>query len=323
MSNQWGRSTQVGRGGGSGFLLPAILGLLLIGAGVYGWLVRQNLQGEIASLTERNATLTDQLTEAEATRQKLADDMEALKRNSGQWAGKLEQDYSDLQLNELPKLNRLLDKRDATISDLEKQIDALKSQALRLAQGKTDAEKALNELQDAEKSKAVTNDDRQSQIDALKTELEQAVAERDEIEAVRMRTQSLLLAAQADAAASKTSLSTLQKQKLPELERELAAERAKIRDLEQRLATNKPTTPVETIPAKEPEQPGRTPRDGATVSALLDELPGLGGLDETERRRLQDELASGACVTDALETVFDKVPLIVMRNLMRELKSDC
>lgn len=323
MSNQWGRNTQVARSGSSGFLLAAILCVVLIGAGVYGWLVRQTLHAEIAALTESNTALSDKLAASETSQKKITDEMNSQKRNSGEWAGKLEQDYADLQLNEVPKLNRLLDKRDATISKLEKDVNALKSQALRLSEEKTAAEEALKTLREGAAADTADASDLQAHTEALNAELERLRAEKSDLESARAGTQSLLLAAQADATAAKSTLTTLQNQKIPGLERELATEKAKNQALEQKLALTKPTATDQAPPVTASGGPGRTPRDDAEVATLVNGLPGLGGLDESERRKLQDQLASGACVTEALETVFDKVPLIVMRNLMRELKSDC
>ena len=59
------------------------------------------------------------------------------------------------------------------------------------------------------------------------------------------------------------------------------------------------------------------------VDTIIGTTRGVGFLDDEKKQRLKDQLVSGACVTDALESVFDKVPLILMRNLMRDFKSDC
>jgi chromosome segregation ATPase len=331
MSNRWGRNTQLTQGGSSaGFVLAALLCLLLIGAGVYGWFVRQNLQAEIAGLNTANAKLADKLAKAETDRTKLAADIEALKRNAGQWAGELEQDYANLQLNEVPKLNRLLDKRDATITDLERQLDALKADGATNVQEKARLASDLQTARGAARRDAEIIADLRAKVDTLASEAERLRAESGQLGDARARAQSLLVAAQARAEAAEKKLETLQKERIPGLEREIATQRARVAALELRLATpdakeeTRPQ-PMQAEPAKQPttDGTGRPPRDGAQIAALLDSQPGLNALDDQRRRQLQDELSSGACVTDALDRVFDRVPLIVMRNLMRELKSDC
>lgn len=322
MNNQWGRNTQTPRGGSSaGFLLAAVLCLILIGAGVYGWFVRENLQAEIAGLTEANSTLADELAKAEAERKDLTDDITALKRNAGQWAGKLEQDYADLQLNEVPKLNRLLDKRDATIATLEKQLDTLKANA---TAEKTRLESELTAAKAEVERSSETISGLQADAEKLNGELAQMKTQSDDLGDARSRTETLLKAARSEAEAAKAKLAALN-QRVPELEKALAVEKARTTALERQLATLSAPVTGETPPPDEqtPGDTGRKPRDGAEIAALLAAQPGLGRLDDTRRSRLQDELTSGACVTDALESVFDRVPLVVMRDLMRKLKSDC
>ena len=325
MNNQWGRNTQTPRGGSpAGFLLAAVLCLVLIGAGVYGWFVRENLRSEIADLTASNSELSAKLAKAEADRKGLSDDIDALKRNAGQWAGKLEQDYADLQLNEVPKLNRLLDKRDATIAALEKQLDTMKANA---AADKTRLETDLHAATAEAEGGRQTIGDLRSEAEKLAGELEQLKAQSGDFDDVRSRTETLLKTAQSEASAAKSKLADLNQHVL-ELEKALSAEKTRAAALERQLAAL--STPAADQSSEQPQADTQTPidnarkpRDDAEIAALLAAQRGLGRLDDAKRRRLQDELASGACVTDALESVFDKVPLVVMRDLMRKLKSDC
>jgi chromosome segregation ATPase len=332
MNNQWGRNTHRTQGGSpAGFLLAALLCLFLIGGGVYGWFVRETLQKQIGNLTKTNIELAEALTKAEAERTELASNIEALKHNTGQWAGELEQDYANLQLNEVPKLNRLLDKRDATISELEKQLDTLKKDSNVNAQKITHLETELQEAQvEAGKNTDIISD-LQARAQSLAGEMDKLRSESEDLGAARSRTESFLIAAQEKAKSAELKLSALQKERIPELETALSSEKAKAAALERQLealALLAKDPPPEPSQSESDEQPAgdaieRSPRNSAAIASLLDDQPGLSSLDDNRRRKLQNELASGACVTDALESVFDKVPLIVMRNLMRELKSDC
>ena len=59
------------------------------------------------------------------------------------------------------------------------------------------------------------------------------------------------------------------------------------------------------------------------VEAALRAAPGLDALSAADRQALKDALVSGACVTTALESVFDDVPILALRNLIRDLNSGC
>ncbi|MBU4530629.1 MAG: hypothetical protein KUA43_01915 [Hoeflea sp.] len=66
-----------------------------------------------------------------------------------------------------------------------------------------------------------------------------------------------------------------------------------------------------------------TPRDPDMVATALRAAPGLGFLSTQDRQLLTDQLVAGECVTTALESVFDRVPILTLRNLIRDLNSDC
>ncbi len=65
-------------------------------------------------------------------------------------------------------------------------------------------------------------------------------------------------------------------------------------------------------------------RSVAAVDAALEKATGLEGLSASQRTGLRDELAGGACVTVSLEKVLgNPVPVVPLRNLVRDLDSDC
>lgn len=347
MSNQWGRDQQVTRGrGSSGLLLPAVLCLALIGAGGYFWFARQAMQTEIAALKAGTALLTSELGDVTAQKDKANSDLVNLKKNSGNWAEQLEKDYAELTLNEVPKLNRLLDKRDADISALEKLLSTERAAAQAAADDFTATIAGLNDqLNTARTATAAAQTQAKNlgadklalnkEITGLKAALEKAMA--DAVAAQKALGQKAT-EPETKPPTFKSALDLARDVQIKTLEQSLGEERRKVETLQKQLddqaeaATGTaPETQSDTAvidkPVSETGQSvpgaGLVPRDRQMVDAVIGTTRGVGFLDDEKKQRLKDQLASGACVTDALESVFDKVPLILMRNLMRDFKSDC
>ena len=55
----------------------------------------------------------------------------------------------------------------------------------------------------------------------------------------------------------------------------------------------------------------------------MNDTPGLDRLTSGQHDQLERVLVSGECVTNALGGVFKRVPVLTLRNLMRDLDSDC
>ncbi|WP_426230302.1 hypothetical protein [Pararhizobium sp. DWP3-4] len=347
MSNQWGRDQQVTRGrNSSGLLLPAVLCLALIGAGGYFWFARQAMQTDIAALTSKTASLTAELAKVTVEKDKATSDLVKFKKNSGNWAEELEKDYAELKLNEIPKLNRLLDKRDADISALEKLLSNEKSAAKaatddltatiaglndQLSTAKTDSADARTQAQNLGGEKLTLS----KQITSLKVALDKATAD---AAAAQKALEQKVTEAGKEPATFKSALDLARDVQIKTLEQSLGEERRKVETLQKQLEDQaqaaariapetQSDTPVIDKPVTETGQTGPgaglVPRDRLMVDNIIGKTRGVGFLDDEKKQRLKDQLASGACVTDALESVFDKVPLILMRNLMRDFKSDC
>ncbi|WP_426130309.1 hypothetical protein [Pararhizobium sp. PWRC1-1] len=344
MSNQWGRDQQVTRGrSSSGLLLPAVLCLALIGAGGYFWFARQAMQTDIAALTSETASLTAELAKVTGEKDKATSDLVKFKKNSGNWAEELEKDYAELKLNEVPKLTRLLDKRDADISALEKLLSTEKSAAKsaaddftatiarlndQLSMAKADSADARTQAQNLGTEKLTLN----KQIASLKAALERATA--DTVAAQKALEQKVTEAGKKPPT-FKSALDLARDVQITTLEQSLSEERGKVEALQKQLkdqaqaaARIAPETQSDTAVIDKPVSEtgpgaGLLPRDRLMVDKIIGKTRGVGFLDDEKKQRLKDQLASGACVTDALESVFDKVPLILMRNLMRDFKSDC
>ena len=114
--------------------------------------------------------------------------------------------------------------------------------------------------------------------------------------------------------------------RIAELERALDAARQEIADLEARAGearADRPAGADEATGEGAAESDELTPRDPQAVEAALRDAPGLDALSTAERQALKDALVSGQCVTTALESVFDDVPILALRNLIRDLNSGC
>lgn len=69
--------------------------------------------------------------------------------------------------------------------------------------------------------------------------------------------------------------------------------------------------------------PTLMPRDSARVETALAASLGLENLDAGERATLKERLVRGECLSTALSAVFEHVPVLAMRDLVRRLDGAC
>lgn len=119
----------------------------------------------------------------------------------------------------------------------------------------------------------------------------------------------------------------LLKQERDRLKADLSTVRAERDSLKaaQKPAEEAPAEPAEEPSADTPAEADQTvaSRDRQAVADAIARAPGLKTLDFADRQRLADNLEKGACVTDALEDIFVRVPVLTLRSLIRDLDSPC
>ncbi|OCW58796.1 hypothetical protein [Hoeflea olei] len=321
MANQWGRDSDVptrGRRRGLG-LVAVIVALLLGGAG--GFIASRaldaggaglNLMGQdtAAGADEALAAARRQIEELGAARDRDAAEIGALKDTIARQASELDAMAEKLaaaapagatpDAAELDAVTRERDRLQSQVAALTEQTQVLEARiAARDADRGEGAARAEAEIARLTKELAQLRDET----------IPQLAAERDRAEADLETVRGELEKARASQAAQTATIA--------DLKRQLAAAEAAAAGVP--AAAPAKGSPSGTVA----DAPDAEPRDGAAVSAALRAAPGLDALTDRQRRKLEDALVSGACVTDSLAAVFDRVPLLTLRNLIRDLNSPC
>jgi len=291
--------------------------------------------GELARLTEDNASLRRQI--------------ESLRTSIDKSESALQAENLRFKQETIPALQDQNLELAERIADLEyrqngpaRQSEDGEKRIVTLTDQLNKAKKAL----EAERAKA--GDASNAAVERLERDLAALRKERDALSADKValeRSQSRL---QADVAALRKQQDTLaQKNTALErdvtrlnadlrtsrtnLDRQTARNReltAEIRKLEGDLRDRRPDRADDSglTPPPEDDKPvvdKRSPRNASTVQRAIRATPGLTRLSPGEKATLERELTAGECVTKALGNVFDRVPVLALRNLMRDLDSDC
>jgi len=344
MNNQWGRSGNgPAAGGGSGIggiLFASVISLALGAAGGYSAFRMVDVDpapsGEIEQRDQRIAALAKEL-----------DARVAQVEASSQKAQTLTEENGTLK----EQIQALRSKGDAA------SVAAAAAENVRLTQDvvpglENELQLAAQRVADAEALKkraeeAVRDRDRQlsiraDQIARLETALDQARSQKDtaqSAETERLEAEADTLRQQLKEA--QRAADTVRTKDLPALRDEVARRNREVSELK---ASNAALTArigaLETAaraaqpsgqdgngrkPALDNAKPaeGRSPRNAALVAEAMDDTPGLDRLTSGQRDQLERTLVSGECVTNALGGVFKRVPVLTLRNLMRDLDSDC
>jgi chromosome segregation ATPase len=227
---------------------------------------------------------------------------------------------------------------DKQVTDLKTKLDKARADAVAISSGVTDQIKRLQterdvlqaSLDDVRKQLAAVGDG-SAEADGLRKDLaaaeEQLAGKDTEISSLRAQTTELKKAV-SDANGKAMSIDSqrillgmnlraLQTEK-EKLETENAGLRAAIAELQAKPADAEPDkndTPVDTDTS--------VTRDANTVRNALADMPGFSRLTPDKQSDLAARLERGECVADALKASLGRVPAIALRNLIRDLGSEC
>ncbi|MGX5665976.1 hypothetical protein ACWKW9_08355 [Rhizobium daejeonense] len=353
MSNQWGRDSQSvsARGASSArVVLALVLGLALGGIVGYGYLryTSGDTVSRLVAMEQRNSELAGELAD---TRKKLGQAISA-QQNSEADARPAESDAAelqkklDLQRSELDAMaeevarisDTLQAERDHSTSlsqELDGERNKVRSQATAIIEAEKDAKVARAEadaaIADLQARLAAQQGSGLREVERLRSE--EVSGLNGQITELREK----VAASEADAATAQSQTQSLEKAlgeariDVSDLRSALGAERRKnmvlteeLERLKRNTVSSSATTEPQTSPAAtEKPSTGEATRDVALVDKVLASTPGIDRLTSENRQRLRDMLVSGQCVTTGLRAVFPSVPVVTLRNLIRDLKSDC
>jgi DNA repair exonuclease SbcCD ATPase subunit len=317
MNNQWGRRSGGATGGGSGIggiLFASIICLALGGAAGYGAFRAISGAPSESALEDSNRRIAD-----------LADENDALKRQ----LDALRADASRSDAAESAENVRVAQE---IVPGLQRELELAGQKLAEAERLRKDAEAAATE-------RARELDERAGQI----AQLEKAIEEARSTQAANRNVETERLEAEAETlrrelAEAEEAAKRLRTRELPDLVAEIARKNQEIATLTARnaalteriaaletAAQPKSSQQADDNGARDNAKPadGRSPRNAALVAQAIERTPGLDRLTGAQRTQLEQTLVSGECVTNALGSVLNRVPILALRGLMRDLDSDC
>ena len=347
LANQWGRDNDFRSGarrGGAGTVLAVVIALLVGGAGGYGAslflqddqsVVSDAAQVESAELNKALAEARDELSDARAAEAARTAEVEALKADVARMAGELDELAQELAASNTQ--TAVPEESIGAMDALERERDGLaaENEAFKSGLEALEAERqALERQANADRQRLQAELERlQGEIlPALTSERDQLKRQAETLQADQVALEARIEAASEDQVAEAARIAELE-DRLTSTRRELEAARLAIEALRREAQAAANSDQVEGTdvspgqPQVETDVSGAAPaldaRDRGAVTQALRSAPGLETLSETERQQLTDRLVNGECVTSALESLFDRVPILTLRNLIRDLNSSC
>jgi chromosome segregation ATPase len=324
VSNQWGRDTPSitrSRGAPIGTLIAVLLSLGIGAAVGYGALLYGGgtNSGQLDAAEQRVTELNARLAESERQLQQALETARQQAPVDGAYdTGSAE---LDAMTEKLAQVSAELASEKQRVRELEAEIEAVRWAADERGRAASDALRkmaARDELAELSELRQVKIPRLEAQVGSLMQRLAESQSQlRSERSSVEE------LSRQRDAARDAQT----------DAEKALALERSRLVDLQTQLTrmqkaggeSESPQGVVEEKPANaETSSTVNTAgREADLVADALDRTPGIDRLSSADRERLQEMLVSGQCVTTSLKAVFRSVPVVTLRNLMRDLKSGC
>lgn len=312
-NNQWGRSGSgpaAGRSSAGGILFASLVCLALGGAAGYAAFRFTGNSVPSGEIEQRDRRIADLAKELDARVQEIDE--------SGRKTEALLKENATL-MQQVEALDNAASTRQTAVSETEyarltqETIPGLKNELDLARQRIADAEAAVRERERRLSLGAEQIARLEAEADTLRRQLSETKAA-----AEKMRTGDLP-ALRAEIARKDREIATLTATN--------GALTTRIAALEVASRAAQPSRPVDGAekPARDTAKPseGRNPRNAALVARAMQDTPGLDRLNDTQRDRLERTLVSGECVTNALRGAFKRVPVLALRNLMRDLDSDC
>lgn len=348
MASQWGRDSSFQSGGkrrsGTVTVIAVIISLVLGAAGGYGAL--RFIEGDSVAAVNAAHMETVEAHDALALAEKELGDVRAdlatksveigdLKAVITRQAGEL--DAMTAKLAASTSSDQASGDGNAAIEAIARERDKLAAdnQSLRADLAALGAERdALGKAASADKQRL------EAEIARLQTEVvPQLTAERDQLQrkiTMMLADQTNLKArikAASDAKASDAAAMADLETRLAAAERNLTASQSALAAIKaQKIETAASAKAAAAADSQQSDpaansavQAGQapSPRTADAVAAALRSAPGLETLSDDDRRALTDKLVAGECVTTALESAFDRIPILTLRDLIRDLNSDC
>lgn len=316
-------------------LIVAVLASLVVGAGGGYGAMRLSGQDDTQALQQASAEKADLQQQLDQAKAELAD-LSASASNGNSTVT----DLQDRLAERTRELDRLSESLSAASAAQQKESDAHQKRLAALATERRDLQATLAAQEKALTSAETRTAVLEQRVAELSTQLKQSDgADRQElirlteIELPRLRERLARTEEQAATLEQALAESRLQAERAvrqretlqtanADLQNQLTAADKRMASLERQLAAARDGA----------DEPGREPppvpvdrkrRQEKTVVAAMENTPGLERLSKPDYDRLKTALISGQCVTAGLEAVFDRVPVITLRNLMRDLKSKC
>ena len=290
-----------------------------------------NVASQITSLKQQIQDLQTELDAAKNRAQSLVSENSKLKSDLQSLSDTANQgnDVSAKRVTQLQQANKQLasdllslqDSSTATIKTLNEKIQSL--QSIDIANGLAAQKKLADQISQLQAAKADGEKTLQSQVEALKIQLGEAETKSQALQAKLDEVKNSSTASAAGSKALQSKIDQLQSE-CDTTQADLVSTQKQLADATAKLAEALKPTKVEPT-----AQPAETPvaqkqvRDESRVTSFLESATGAGNLTPAQKAGLKAQLIQGECVVDSLKTALGRVPVLMLRDLIRDLNSDC